>query len=423
MSVASIYIDKAMNVWNHAGFQKYFRNTGWMFFGQFFNIISLVINIWIARYLGPENFGIISYIFAFVGIFGFLTNLGINDLLIKKLIKNPEKRDEFLGTAFGITACGSVLSFLLIVTLAFIMPEAFIIKWLIIVYAVTTLLSPINVISTYFQATVQAKKNSIAQIIMVVISSVFKIIIILSGKGIIWFILSFVLDYVVGTVLHIINYFKSGLSVFNWRFNKVIAKEFLSSSYLLIMAGMTGFLLMRIDQVMIKHFLDESAVGIYAAAVRIAEIWYFIPSIVIASIFPAIINSKETNQVTYENRVKKMYWFLFLSGLIISMIISLSSPLIIKMFFGQQYINSVLILQIYTWSNMGLFLMLGINKFFISENKLNLIFIYSLLAVVLNIILNIIMIPLVGLSGAAWATLISYSIGPIIFLISRKYAK
>jgi O-antigen/teichoic acid export membrane protein len=258
---------------------------------------------------------------------------------------------------------------------------------------------------------------------MVVISSTIKIMIILSGKGIIWFIFSFVLDYIIGTILYTVNYYRSSLSIFRWKFNKNIAKEFLSSSYLLIIAGMTGFLLMRIDQVMIKHFLDESAVGIYAAAVRIAEIWYFIPSIVIASVFPAIINSKETNQITYKNRVRKMYWFLFLSGLTISIVISLFSPLIIKMFFGHQYINSALILQIYTWSNIGLFLMLGINKFFISENKLGLIFIYSLLAVVLNIILNIIMIPTIGLSGAAWATFISYSVGPIIFLISRKYAK
>lgn len=410
-------------IWSHAGFQKYFRNTGWMFFGYFFNIISLSINLWIARYLGPTNFGIISYVFAFVGIFGFLTNLGLNEVIIKKVVQNPEKRDEILGTGFWLMVIGGFLSFTLITIFAYILEENFLIKSLIIVYATITILSPFQIIAAYFQANVQAKKNAIAQIIGTVISSIFKIIVILSGKGIIWLIFTFVFDYMVGSSLYIRNYIKSGLSFLKWKFNKNLAKEFLSVSYLLILAGMTGYLLMKFDQVMIKSFLDETAVGIYASAVRISELWYFIPNIVIASVFPAILNAQKTNFESYKNRLKKMFIFLFSIGLIISIVVSFLAPYIISLIFGEKYLEAVPILQIYTWSSIGLFLMLGINKYFLSQEKYKSIFIFSLIAVLLNILLNIIMIPTVGLTGAAWATLIAYSIGPVLILLLFKFKK
>jgi O-antigen/teichoic acid export membrane protein len=369
-----------------------------MFLGQTTMIISLVINIWLARYLGPENFGKMSYVFAFVGIFSFLTSLGINDILIRNLVKNPEKRDELLGTAFWLMTAGGVASFILISILSFIFETSPVIRTLIILYSTTALMSPVNVISAYFQATVQAKKNALAQIAGTLIVSVFKIFLIFSGKGIIWLVFAFVLDYIVGTGLYIINYLKSNLKIKNWKFNKQIAKEFLTASYLLMLSAVTGYLLLKIDQVMVKFFMGETAVGIYAVAVKLSEIWYFIPGIVCGSLFPAIINAKQVSQAVYMNRLKKLYMFLGGVALLIAIPITILAPLIIKILFGVEYILAVPILQIYVWSGIGLFLSIGINRFFMAENNLKSIFYYSLLAVIINVVLNLILIPSIGLT-------------------------
>jgi O-antigen/teichoic acid export membrane protein len=417
MSVASIYIDKAMGLWNHTGFQKYFKNTGWMFLGQATMVISLIINIWLARYLGPENFGKMSYVFAFVGIFGFLTNLGINDILIRNLVRNPEKKDVLLGTAFWLMAAGGIASFILISVLSFIFETSPIIRILIILYSTTALMSPVNVISAYFQATVQAKKNALAQIIGTILVSIFKIFLIISGKGIIWLVFAFVLDYIIGTGLYIINYLRSNLKIRSWKFDKKIAKEFLTSSYLLMLSAVTGYVLLKIDQVMVKFFIDENAVGIYAVAVKLSELWYFIPGIICGSLFPAIINAKQVGRSVYLDRLKKLYIFLGATAIIIAIPITFLAPWLIKVIFGAEYILATPILQIYVWSGVGLFLSIGINRFFMAEDNLKPIFYYSLLAVIINISLNLILIPKVGLTGAAWATLISYSIGPIIIFI------
>ena len=400
-----------------SGFQKYFKNTGWMFAAQVGNLISLTVNIWLARYLGPTNFGTINYVFAFVGIFSFLSNLGISGILIRDLVRYPEKRDKILGTAFWLLTIGSILAFVLVIISSFIFESTLMVRTLIILYSTIFLWSPVSIINSYFLATVQAKKNAVIQITGTVIVSAIKIVFILSGKGIIWLTATFILDCIFSSILYIFNYNKSGLKISLWRFDDKLAKDFLLASWFLMLSTAAGYLLLRIDQVMVKLYLGQTAVGLYAVAVKLSEIWYFIPGIICSSIFPAIINAKKTHEGIYLERLKKLYAFLGGIALLIALPTAILAPWIIKSLFGAQYSESVQILQIYVWSGIGVFLSTGINQYFIIENYLKTIFLYSLVSVVVNIVLNIILIPKIGLTGAAWATLISYSVGPIFILI------
>ena len=350
--------------WSHTGFQKYLKNTGWMFFGQLSMIISLVINIWLARYLGPEKFGIISYVFAFVGIFSFISNLGISDILIRELVKNPQKRDALLGTASYLLSIGGITSFLLCSVSAVLFEASPLTRVLIILYSLTSILSAANVISSYFQATVQSKRNAIAQIIITTIISALKIFFILTGKGIIWIVFAFTLDYILGITIYVLNYLLSGLKISQWTFNKEIAKQFLSASSYLMLSAVTGYLLLKIDQVMIKFYLTETSVGLYAVAVKLSEIWYFIPGIICGSVFPAIINAKKTHEELYSKRLKKLYILLASIALLIAIPVAILAPWIIKLLYGTAYIASIPILQIYVWSGIGFFLSTGINKYF-----------------------------------------------------------
>ncbi|MFA6340942.1 MAG: flippase [Candidatus Paceibacterota bacterium] len=410
--------------WQHAGFQRYFKNTGWMFIGQAAMVISLFINIWIARYLGPANFGTLSYVLAFVGIFGFLANLGINDVLVRDLVKYPEKRDELLGTAFWLFNIGGFLAFLSVSILSFFLEPSWIVRSLIIVYATTFLFAPVGmVIAAYYQSKVEARKNAFVQIVGTVIVAIFKIYLILSGKGIIWFTLAFILDYTVGAVLCLFNYRRSNLAIRAWTFSSAFAKKLLSVSYLLMLSAVAGYLLLKVDQVMIKFYLGEVSVGLYAVAVKLSEIWYFIPGIICSSVFPAIINAKKSDENMYRGRLKKLYMFLGGGALLIAIPIAALAPWLIQIMFGAAYASSVPILQIYIWSGIGLFLSTGLNRYFLAENRLKPIFYYNLLSLLANIILNMILIPRVGLTGAAWATFISYSIYPVFAFLFNTHEK
>lgn len=401
----------------HEGFKKYLVNTGWMFLGHSTSIISIFINIWIARSFGPSNYGYFSYIFAYVGIFSFIANLGVNDILIRELVDKPEQKNKLLGTAFRILSYGGIFAFLASSISVFFLETNPLIRALIILYSSIFIWSPINVVVAYFQATIQAKKNAQAQIVGMILTSLLKVFLLLTNQGIIWLTLAFVLDYVITSILYLMNYIHSGLKFQGWEYDRQVAKKLLRSSVFLMLSAAASYVLLKIDQVMIKFFLDETAVGLYSVAVKLSEIWYFIPAITCASLFPAIINSKKNNPVQYRNRLYKLYMFLGLSGFLIAIPITILAPQIITILFGSAYIESVNILKIYVWSGIGLFIMTGINRYFMAENQLKSIFIYSLISVIMNIVLNLILIPRIGLLGAAWATLVSYLISPIIVSI------
>ncbi len=408
-------------VLEHAGFKRYFTNTGWMFFGQMFSlVISFFIGAWLARYLGPENYGIISYAVAFVGLFTFIAYLGVHNILLRDLVKYPERKNELLGTSFWILFISSTVAFFLIVLAAFLFEPTALNRGLIILYASTFLWSAFGIISIFFQSTVQAKKNVLAAVISGIVASILKIILIITGKGIIWLMAIFVIESLVILVLYISNYRKSGYKLSDWKFNRELAKQILSGAWLLALAAAAGYIFLRVDQVMIRNFLNETSVGLYAAALRLVEIWYFIPGIICASLFPAIINAKKTEEKKYLSRLKKLYILLGGIAVLIAIFLSVFSYRIVTLLFGSAYIESAAILKIYAWSGVGYFLNVGFYQFFLAENRLKAIFYFYLFLMIINIVLNYVFISRFGLMGAAWATMIAYLSGPLIYIFLRK---
>src|SRR3989344_2511937 len=405
----------------HAGFKRYFVNTGWMFFGQIFSMgISFFIGAWLARYLGPKNYGIINYSFAFVGIFSFIANLGIGTILSRDLVKYPEKRDELLGTSFRLLLYGGVAAFTLVVISALVFESSYFIRSLIILYSSTYLWSAFAVIQTFFQSTVQAKKNVRISMAGAATSSILKILLIVSGKGIVWLMLIFVFESLFVSVLSLITYKSSGYKLSAWRFNAGLAKDILSGSWLLMLGAAASFLFVRVDQVMVKFFLGEASVGLYAAAVRLVEIWYFVPGIICGSLLPAIINAKKVDEKKYYERLKKLYILLAFVAVLIAVPSTILAPWVINLLFGDAYSEAAGILRLYVWSGVGLFLLWGLQQYFLSENRLKIIFYLYLFSMITNIVLNLFFIPKFGLTGAAWATLISYSIGPIAVFVAMN---
>jgi len=400
---------------NHDGFKRYFANTGWMFFGQILSLaFSFFIGAWVARYLGPENYGAFSYAIAFAGIFGFVSSLGVDGILSRDLVAYPEKRDDLLGTAFRLKLFGGLIAFLAAGITIFLFDNSSLIRILVLLYSLIFVLQAVNVISIFFQSTVQAKKNTRATLTATFISSILKIILILLNQGIIWFMVVGVFDVIWQSLGFIAAYKRSGFKIKTWHFDRRLAKEIFSASWFLMLASASYYIYIRMDQVMVGMFLGEKAVGLYAAAVKFVEIWYFIPSIVCASLFPAIINAKKTDVLIYKKRLKALYLLMTGISVVIAILTTILAPWAIYLLFGPQYLEAIIILQIYVWSGVGLSIGWVVTQYFLSENRSRDIFLYNLLSMLANVVLNLILIPRIGLAGAAWATLISYSAGPVV---------
>lgn len=409
-------------VLEHNGFKRYFANTGWMFFGQMFSLfISFFIGAWLARYLGPKNYGIVSYVVAFVGLFNFIAYLGVSNILLRDLVNYPEKKDKLLGTSFWILFICSLFAFVLTVVSSFLFEKSNFIRSLIILYSSTFLWSSLSVIGIFFQSMVQARKNIQAGLISGVVVSVLKICLIITNQGIIWLILIFIFESLLSIIIYILNYKKTGYRLIDWEFDFRLAKEILSGAWLLAIATAASYIFTRVDQVMVRNFLGEAAVGLYAVSLKLVEIWYFIPGIICASLLPAIINAKKTDEKIYKNRLKKLYLLLGGLAILIAIPIFILAPWIIKILFGNAYLESAKILRIYVWSSIGFFLNVGFYQYFLAENRLKSIFYFYLCLMGLNIFLNYILILKFGLMGAAWATTISFLSGPLLFFSKKIF--
>jgi len=295
-------------IWSSSGFRRYFVNTGWLFFEKILRMaIAFCVGVYVARYLGPGNYGLLNYSISFTMLFSAITTLGLDNIVIRELVRDEKKRDELLGTTFILKIAGSIL-LLGILTLAirFTQNDNFT-NLLIFIIAAGTIFQSFNVIDFYFRSRVLSKYTVYAQTVSGISSAIIKILFIYFRMGLIYFAAVILIESMLLAIGLIAVYTRQKLSVFNWKVRFDLAKRLLRDSWPLILSGVTISIYMRIDQVMIKGMLNSEAVGNYAVAVRLSEVWYFIPMAITNSLFPAIISAKKVSEKLYYGRLQKLY--------------------------------------------------------------------------------------------------------------------
>lgn len=396
---------------------KYAKNTSWLMGEKILRMfMGLFVGIWVARYLGPEQFGLLSYAQSFVFLFTAIATLGLDNIVVRELVRDGSRRDVLLGTSFALKLVGSlfILPFLW-VAVQFTSNDGYT-NVIIFITALATIFQSFNVIDFYYQSTVMSKYVALANTVCLMLSSLMKIILIINHAPLIAFAWMAVFDSVVLAVGLVYFYLiKTKQKLTGWRFDSNIAKQLLKDSYPLIISGVMISLYMRIDQVMIKEMLDTSAVGQFAAAVRISEAWYFVPMALCNSLFPAIANAKKNDSQLYIDRLSKLYAIITWLGLAMGLFVSLFDYYIIDILYGNQYIEAVKVLNIHIWT--GLFVGLGVasNIWLNIENLNHLAMQRTFLGLVTNIVLNFLLAKKYGVVGVAFATLLSQMMATLIF--------
>ena len=404
-----------------SGFRRYFANTSWLVAEKIIGMmISFFVVVYVARYLGPDRLGLLSYSQSFVMLFAPLANLGLDSIVVRELVKDETKRDVLLGTSFGLKVAGVLLVWaVLALVVPFTNNDGYT-NLLIAIIASSLLFQSFGTIDFYFQAKVLSKYTVRARIITGRLSPTIKIGFILFQAQLLWFALVILLQHLILGVFFVVVYRVRKLSILQWRFDKEIGKQIMKDSWPLMFAGLMIVVYMKIDQIMLKNMLDATQVGIYAVAVRLSEVWYFIPVLITQSIFPAVINAKKGNSLVYQQRMQQLYDLMTFLSLGIAIIVTVCSSLIMNTLFGQAYLGSDKVLAIHIWAGVLVFFGTARGKWIIAENLQTKALIIHITGAVLNVILNLILIPDYGAVGAALATFFSYACTNIIISIAIK---
>lgn len=406
---------------------KVFSNVSWLVGGRIIQMfISLIVSVITARYLGPSNYGIIGYVTSYTAFFSTLCNLGINGIIVKEYINNKESQGTYTFTAIVLKLIASLISMVLFIIFMYIFySNDMTILNVAALLSLSVIFNSFDVINYWYQSRLEAKKSTIVNTIAYMLIAAYRVIMLILKKDVRWFAFSYSLDVILVAILLVYFYFKDGGQ--KWKFSLDVAKKLLKQSHHLILSGIMVSIFAQTDKIMIGKFLNITEVGLYSTAVIISGLWSFLPIAIIDSLRPVIMSHKNKNETMYVRRLKQLYSIIIWLSFLYSIFITIFGKWIVIILFGNDYIDCVVALRIVVWFCAFSYLGSAKNIWLISEGKQKYEKWFTLIGALTNVLLNLIMIPKIGIIGASIATLITQIvanfISPLLFKETRASSK
>ena len=390
------------------------RNLGWLVFDRVFRLgVSFVVTLWLARYLAPELFGVYNYAIAFTALFSVVATFGLQSVVVQYLVDKPDQQNFTLASAFVIQLAGGVIAFILSVLVAFNLvgnePT---------VLVAVLLLSTINLfrfsdtIRYYFESRVQSKRIVVTENLVFMLIVLLRIAMILLEFPLIYFVALLVLEAVLTTLAFLWLF---GIQKFKaLKFDNSNFLSMLKVAWLLALSVGAAMLYMRVDQIMLASLLNQEAVGIYSAAVRISEIWYVFPAVIVVSVFPRIIRELRHDAARANRQLDVLLTAFSIVSISVGLLVGSYSTNIIVFLFGEDYRASASVLSIHVWSSVFVFSGILGSRWLVAMDMQKVLLVSTLIGVVANIAMNYLMIPVYGVEGAAWATLVAQFMSAIL---------
>jgi polysaccharide transporter, PST family len=401
-----LYLDKFRN---RPNLHIIIANIGWLFLDKIVRMgVGLYVTLYIARYLGASQFGTFNYAIAFAAMFSPIATLGLDAVVIRYLVNDVSSKQQILPTVFWLKLIGSLGALFLSVGSIYLFHhnDSLTIS-LVAILAGVGVVQTFDTIDIWFQSQVESKYTVIAKNSAFILTALLKVMLIESKAPLITFAVAGLVEAGLGA-LGLVILFKARGNTLNFlQGDTSFAKKLLQESWPLILSGLSIMIYMRIDQIMLGQMIGEKAVGIYSAAIRISEIWYFIPVAIASSIAPSIYAAKKISEQIYYQRIKNFIRLMVFVSIVIAIPMTFLSNFIVTTLFGNEYIEAGGILAVHIWAAVFVFMGVATSPWFNAEELNHLSFHRTFLGAVINVGLNLVLIPAYGGIGASIATVIS----------------
>ena len=411
---------KGIQGFNQQAFEKYFKNTGMLFIGRIGSLlIKMLVGILVANYLGRGNNGILVGGTVYIYFFSAIAALGLDQFIVKELHQYPENKNQILGTSFALKILAGVACIPLIWLAYHIYPANGTPFNFVLILSIIGIIQAFNVIDAYFQSQVQAKYIMQVQVFSNLISAIVKLLLIYFTARLSYFVYAYSFDFLVIAIGYYFAYQRKSRNLFKWTFDYALAKKLLTHSWPLIISGIMIALYMKIDQIMLQNMVGIEEAGAYATVAQLSEAWNFIPMIIVSSLFPAILNAKRDDDKRYQTRLQELYDLMVYLSVPAAVLIAFIAPWIYTLY-KPEYASAAPVLSVHIWSGVFVFLGVASGQYLIVENYNKFTFIRTGFGAIVNIVLNLLLIPRMGMMGAAIATLIAYASATFFVLLIPK---
>lgn len=369
-------------------------------------IIGLIISMLTARYLGPSNYGLINYAASVTTFFQPIMQLGLANILVQEFINNPESEGEILGTAItmsGISGACCVLGVFCFTKIANSSEPITII--VCVLYSLSLIAQALELTQYWFQSKLQSKYVSLSSLLAYIVVAVYQIYLLVSGKSVIWFSITYTIQFLIIAVLLVVLYKRRNGC--RYKFSITTAKRMFSKSRYYIVSSMMVTIFAQTDRIMLKNMLDDASVGYYSAAIACASLTNFVFQAISDSFRPSIFEAKRYDNARYELNICRLYCVMIYCSLAQCVVMTAFSPIIIHILYGNNYDPSIMALRIAVWYTTFSYLGVVRNIWILAENKQRYLWVINLSGALANVFLNALLIPAFGINGAAAASLIT----------------
>ena len=393
---------------------KIVKNSGWIIGGKIAQmVIGFLVGIFTARYLGPSNYGIINTAQAYSAFILPVCTLGFAATFVKTIIDHPEEEGTYLWSGIGIRLMVSAITMVLMTLIVIFMnPGEKELHLVFFIHSFILLFQAFDLFDYWYQSKYQSKYPAIFGTIGYLISAGYKVFLLVTGKSVVWFAFATVLDYAIIAVIYMTyTVKKNNLKLhFSWS----ASKEMVNVSKYFIISNMLVMIYAQMDKIMIGKFMSNAAVGLYSVGVAICNLWTFVILAIINSLRPNIVETFNVDKAKYKEKLIALYSLIIWLSIFVSLILCVLARGIIVVLYGEAYIGATTSLRIVTWYTSFSFLGVARNIWTVCENKQKYEKTFALAGAISNFILNLCLIPLFGIEGAAIASIATQVITNVI---------
>jgi O-antigen/teichoic acid export membrane protein len=369
--------------------------------------VGLLVSVLLARHLGVAGFGQLQYAISFCGLLGLLTGLGLDAIVVRELVRNPERAGMYLGTTAALKTGAALVVITVLLIAGQLIGHDRTLQWMTLLVSLALLPQALAVVDFLFQARVAARWSSLAKLAAAVCGAIFVLYCVSVDAPLARFAAQPLVESLVLAAGLLYGARRVFDSLGQWSFDRQLAVRLMQEGWPLAFAMGLVSIYAHTDRIMVRMLLGDESTGLYAAAAKLSEAWYFLPLVIVSSVFPALVRAREKSQEHYHRRLQNLFDLMVWMAVVVAVPVWVWADDILALVFGEGYREAGTVLGVHIWTGVLIFLGVASGRWMILEGMSGAYLARSAVGVAANIVGNWLLIPRVGVVGAAISTLVA----------------